>query len=165
LSLAAGLLVWHVGNRFLNEFSSSLRAELRQGTLEQNCLTQIPVIGILSARAWTSMVFNILWGLLVMIPAYGLLWSTRGVPTGIELPAPELAAIVLAFGVTLLGLQGLGLMLGALVLRAKSVGLVATVLGWALLFFTGVLFSPDRYPVMLWQLAQLLPVTHGVGVW
>jgi len=83
---------------------------------------------------------------------------------GLELGGGELAAIVLTFAITLVGLQGLGLMLGAIVLRAKSVGLLSTVLGWALLFFTGVLFSPDRYPTALRHLAQLLPVTHGVQV-
>lgn len=161
--MLVGLLVWHAGSRFLAHFGGDLREEMSQGTMEQNCLTGVPLTGILVARAWTAMALDTFWGLLVMIPAYALLVCTRGVPAGVLLSeARGLAGVLVTFVLILAGLQGIGLTLASVVLRAKSVGLVSTVLGWALLFFTGVLFSPERYPVGLWYLAQLLPVTHGV---
>lgn len=161
--LMAGLLVWHIGARFVSQFSSDLRSEMSQGTLEQNCVTGVPLATILITRAWTAMALNAIWGLLVIIPAYALLLWTKGMPTAISLQGRDSTAILLTLVLILLGLQGIGLTLAAVVLRAKSVGLVSTVLGWALLFFTGVLSSPDSYPAPFWYLGQLLPVTHGLG--
>ena len=99
--------------------------------------------------------------------ANGVLVSAFGFAVGwalldFELTAGEIPAIALAVLVSSFACTALGLMTGAVGLRARDVFFLANLVALLLLLFCGVNVPLDSLPGWMQAVAKGLPLTHGI---
>jgi ABC-2 type transport system permease protein len=80
----------------------------------------------------------------------------------LHLPASQLASISLALLASCFACVGLGLCIGSLAFRARSIGLFADTLSGAFLLVTGANVPLTRLPTIMQTLANYIPLTHGI---
>jgi ABC-2 type transport system permease protein len=101
---------------------------------------------------------TVLLGFLVAMIAFACGAAILGVHVGGE----EAAALVLALLASCFTCAGLGLCIGSLGLRGRSVGLFADVIAGGLLIVSGANVPLDRLPDVVQSLASFVPLTHGI---
>src|SRR5439155_11139692 len=74
----------------------------------------------------------------------------------------EALALVLALLASCFTCAGLGLCIGSLGLRGRSVGMFADVLSGGLLIISGANVPLERLPGPVQSLASIVPLTHGI---
>lgn len=81
---------------------------------------------------------------------------------GVDLPAASLPGLLVAIVVTSFACTGIGLLNAALGLRWRETAVLSNFILYFLLLFAGVNVPLDLLPSALQDVAQVLPVTHGV---
>jgi ABC-2 type transport system permease protein len=99
--------------------------------------------------------------------ANGVLVSAFGFAVGwalldFELTAAEIPAIAVVVVVSSFACTSLGLMTGAVGLRARDVFFLANLVALLLLLFCGVNVPLDSLPDWMQTVAKVLPLTHGI---
>lgn len=128
--------------------------EMNAGTLEQIHLSPLPSSALSLGRVASAAIealaaLAVLSG--VLIPVLGIRFSF------------QLAAL-LPLLLTLVGVAGFGLLLGALAIRVNSIGAILHVLQGVVVLLNGSFVPVNLYPRWLQVLADLLPTTLGVEV-
>jgi len=80
----------------------------------------------------------------------------------LHIPAGRLAGIAVALLASCFACAGLGLCIGSLAFRARSVSLFADTLGGVFLIATGANVPLARLPNAMQTLATYIPLTHGI---
>jgi ABC-2 type transport system permease protein len=81
---------------------------------------------------------------------------------GVDLEASELWRIGVAVVVTSFACTSLGMCIGALGLRGRSVSLFADVIAGSMLLVSGANVPLDQLPAWIQALSSVIPVTHGM---
>ena len=128
--------------------------EMNAGTLEQIHLSPLPSwalsLGRMASAAIEAVaVMAVLGG--VLIPLLGVRFS------------PQLEAVV-PLMLTIAGVAGFGLLLGALAIQVRSIGAILHVLQSTVVLLNGSFIPVNLYPGWLQLTADLLPTTLGVEV-
>lgn len=97
-------------------------------------------------------------GFIVAALSYGL----AALMLHLAIPAGRLGGIGLALLVSCFSCVGLGLCVGSLGFRTRSIGLFADTISGSFLVLTGANVPLDRLPGALQTLADYLPLTHGI---
>ena len=128
--------------------------EMNAGTLEQIHLSPLPSWALSLGRI-ASAAIEALAGLAVL---GGVLIPLLGIRLSFQLAA------VLPLLLTLVGVAGFGLLLGALAIRVNSIGAILHVLQGVVVLLNGSFVPVNLYPGSLQVVADLLPTTLGVQV-
>ena len=91
-----------------------------------------------------------------------LSWALAAAMLHLRLPAGRLGGIGLALLASCFACAGLGLCIGSLAFRTRSIGLFADTLSGILLIITGANVPLDRLPDGLQTLSDYVPLTHGI---
>jgi ABC-2 type transport system permease protein len=79
-----------------------------------------------------------------------------------DMPASSIPALVVVVAVSAFACTSLGLVVGALGLRARDVFFLANVVVFSLLLFCGVNVPLDSLPDWMEAVGRALPLTHGI---
>ena len=129
-------------------------AEMNAGTLEQVHLSPLPSwalsLGRLaSAAIEAAAVTGVVAGALILLLGIGFSYQL---------------AVVLPVLLTIIGVAGFALLLGALAIQVSSIGAILHVLQGIVVFLNGSFVPVNLYPGWLQLLASLVPTTLGVEV-
>ena len=128
--------------------------EMNTGTMEQIHLSPLPSwalsLGRLASAAIEAVVvMTVMGGVLILL--LGLRFSY------------QLGAVI-PLMLTLVGVAGFGLLLGALAIRVNSIGAILHVLQGIVVLLNGSFVPVNLYPGWLQLVADLLPTTLGIQV-
>jgi ABC-2 type transport system permease protein len=153
LLIAVGWLTWMVASDCMGELPYSISEEARNGTLEQLCITPVPLAKILAVRSL----------------AYFLGIGARGLIAGLILaffiaPLSLSPAILLLFFLSLIGASGLGFLFAGLALVFKRVKAITNLTFSLMIFFTGSLVGLESAGWAFNLLKILFPLTWGISL-
>jgi ABC-2 type transport system permease protein len=132
----------------------AIGGERRFQTLPVLLASPVNRLVMYSGRAVPTVVL----GLFVAVIAF----TCGAVILGVHVSGEEAAALVLALLASCFTCAGLGLCIGSLGLRGRSVGLFADVIAGGLLIVSGANVPLDRLPDVVQSLASFVPLTHGI---
>ncbi len=147
-----GYLTWFYAIIVLNGMGNSLAEEAQSGTLEQIYMSPTPAAVLLIGRIASTLILSTV---MVAIAGAGLMLLLRiTIPLGWQwLPI---------FGLTLLGLLGMGYAAAGATIVFKRTGSLTNMFTNILLFLNGSLLPVDRLPEWLEIVAKGLPTTLGI---
>lgn len=149
-----GYIVWFYAVKMIGTVGIELVAEAQTGTLEQMCMSVRTPVLLLVGRALSALASTTaLVALLDLV-----LWASTGTAV------PVSAGGLLLFAVTLVGLFGFGLLIGAATLIYKHVHALSNLIMNMIIFTNGTLMSVNRFPHWLAAIANGLPSTRGVAL-
>lgn len=148
--------MWFLAIIAINSMSVDIENEARQGTLEQLYLCAPSFMGLL----WIRGTVHLLTGSSMVVVLSLLLQAATG--KWLNLSLQTLGPVVLTIILTVAGLLGFGLILGALSIVFKRIGQVASMLQFGLLFLAFLDLS--RLSPLAANLVANLPFTRGVDL-
>lgn len=153
LAFLVGYLTWRVGAGAMEDMVESLADDAEWGTLEQVWLAgRSPTLVILARSLnlvlYYSLRVALMGGIILLLLRAPVFW-----PLG----------VLLIYGLTLLGMVGVGLILSGLHLVYKNVQFLGNAVGFTLFFVTGALTSLERSPG-LYLLSRWLPLATGIDI-
>ena len=152
--IVIGFCMWFFALISINSMSVDIENEARQGTLEQVYLNAASFLGLLWVRGLVKIGLGA--GSVVLLSI--LLQLTTG--KYLNLSAAKILPLVLIVTLTVTGLAGFGLVLGALSLVFKRIGQLSAVVQFSLLFPAYIDLSQLDSP---WgDLLVHLPLARGV---
>lgn len=95
------------------------------------------------------------------VSAFGLV--VGALVLGVHLPVPSLLPLAAVLAVTSFSCTGLGLMTAALALRVRETAVLSNLVFGLLLIFCGVNVPLSALPNWMSQVAEWLPLTHGIA--
>lgn len=132
----------------------AIAGERRSQTLASLLASPASRLAVFLGRALPSVVT----GVVVAAAAFAICSPILGVHIGAaKLGLVGIVALVASFGCT-----SLGLCLGALGLRGRSVSLFADVIGGSMLLVSGANVPLDRLPGWIQAISSAIPLTHGI---
>lgn len=132
----------------------AIAGERRSQTLASLLASPANRLALFAGRALPS----VLTGVVVAAAAFAICFPILDVSIGAsEIALAGLAAVVSSFGCT-----SLGLCLGALGLRGRSVSLFADVIAGSMLLVTGANVPLERLPGWIQAISSVIPLTHGI---
>ncbi len=153
LLLAAGWLTWMVASDCMGELPYALAEEAQTGTLEQLCITPLPLSVILFVRSL----------------AYFLGIGARGLVGALVLslfiaPLSLSPVILVLFFISLVGAYGLGFLFAGLALIFKRIQSVTSLVFSLMIFFTGSLVGLESTGLAFQFLKIMFPLTWGISL-
>ena len=147
-----GYLTWFYAIIVLNGMGNGLAEEAQSGTLEQLYMSPTPAAVLLIGRVASTLIVSTV---MVAIVGLGLVLLLRiTIPVGWQwLPV---------FGLTLLGLLGMGYASAGATIVFKRTASLTNMLTNIMLFLNGALLPVDRLPEWLEVIAKVLPTTLGI---
>jgi len=147
-----GYLTWFYAIIVLNGMANGLAEEAQSGTLEQLYMSPTPAAMLLVGRVASTLITSTVMVAIVGLGLMALLRITM--PLGWQwLPV---------FGLTLLGLLGMGYAAAGATIVFKRTGSLTNMLTNMMLFLNGSLLPVDRLPEWLEVIAKGLPTTLGI---
>jgi len=132
----------------------SVAGERRSQTLSSVLASPASRLALFLGRALPSVVT----GTVVASVAF----TVGALVLGVELHASELWRIAVAVVVTSFACTSLGLCLGALGLKGRSVSLFADMIAGSMLLVSGANVPLEQLPGWIQALSSVIPVTHGI---
>lgn len=153
LVMAIGWLTYMVASDCMGELPYSISEEAQNGTLEQLCITPVPLAKILAVRSL----------------AYFLGIGARGLVAALVLaffiaPISLSPTILLLFFLSLMGAYGLGFLFAGLALVFKRVKAITNLVFSLMIFFTGSLVGLENAGWAFHLLKILFPLTWGISL-
>jgi len=153
LLMAVGWLTWMVASDCMAELPQSVSEEAKNGTLEQLCITPVPLAKILAVR---SLAYFLGIGARGIVAAVGL--AIFIAPLGLS------PAILLIFLISLIGAYGMGFMFAGLALVFKRVRSLTNLVFSLMIFFTGSLVGLESIGMAFRVLKLVFPLTWGISL-
>lgn len=148
--------IWFYAVLIIGDVGGKLANEMRTGTFEQICLAVIPMIWILIARIFASIVRATMLFFLLIIPL-ALLFS-------IQISFQHANLFFRIFFCLIPGLFGLSFCLGGITLLTKEMGSIFNAINNTLLFLSGSFVSLDSFPGWIASFAKCLPTTQAISI-
>jgi ABC-2 type transport system permease protein len=151
-----GFVMWFFALMAMNTMSIDIENEARQGTLEQVYIHAPNYLGLL----WVRAVVHLGMGLGVVVALAVLIQLTTG--HWLAVTWGKLPVMALVIALTILGLCGFGLILGALSLVFKRIGQVSAIAQFSMFFLAYAELSKIEQP---WRnIVAHLPLARGVDI-
>lgn len=156
LRVLVSFVIWWYSTGILADMSLYIQEEALYGTLEQVFTTRTPFATFILSKVLAGMLRSSFW-IALFVAAVALIFRGQ-----LRWPVLDPTAVLLPALLALASILGLGLILLGLSLLFTRVGAVLALIEYALLFLTGVFFSPSAYPDWLAALVRVLPLTWGI---
>lgn len=151
-STLLGYLVWFYAFFLLLDMSYVLRDEIQEGTVEQMFMSPMPVASILLSRIFaTFLLITAKASIALSILAFGF-----NIPVKLSLAGLPI------FIISIFGIAGLGLLIGATTLLTKRTESLGVLIANVILFFGGTILPIDKLPIWVQAIARTLPTTKGI---
>jgi len=128
-----GWLAWQVAARLMAHLSDAISEEAQAGTLEQVCLSPVPLAAVVAAR---SVAYLLTAGAEGIVAAVVLVFFADPLRVGTGLLA--------VFCVSLVGTYGMGFLLAGLALVFKRTSSLTNLVFSLMIFFTGAYVGLER---------------------
>lgn len=152
--MVIGYCMWFFAIIALNAMSIDVENEARQGTLEQVFICAPAFLPVLWIRALVKLSYGFIT---VSLLSIGLQLVTG---QWLALQATDILPGLLTVALSIIGISGLGLMLGALSLVLKRVGQLSTIIQFSLFFPAFSNLQELAEPARSWLMH--LPFTRGI---
>jgi len=148
-----GWLAWQVAGRVMAHLSDAISEEAQAGTLEQVCLSPVPLAAVVAARS----------------VAYLLTAGAEGVVAAVVLvffagPLPFGAGLLAVFCMSLVGAYGLGFLFAGLAMVFKRASSLTNLVFSLMIFFTGAFVGLERLGWAFTATRFLFPLTWGISL-
>jgi len=152
--MLVGYVFWSYAVSAINETGNDVRVEANRGTLEQKCLSVVPLWWLLMAKS--------LSGILISTTFVALLvgMSTIFFNVGVKITT----GAFFAWAIMLMGMYGFGFVIGGIALVVKKVGQLVFLIQIVLLFLTGTIMPLKSFPYILQLVGRYLPLTQGMKI-
>lgn len=152
--LLLGYILWTYAVSAISLLAFDIAEEAQSGTLEQIALVPQQL------RPWLVRCF----GNFVLQTGRTTILTCLIIITAKKQP-PSFSAVEIAVaGVTISGLYGMGLVVGAVTLIFKKTTFFVNIIHFFLFFFTGITTPLDSLPKGLYAVAQFIPLAHGISL-
>lgn len=148
-----GIVFWNVALRSLSDIGTTINRDIMTGTMEH--------IFSSPAHSWFLFTGRGLSSTLVTFVCLSLLSFPLILIFSIELHW-NIIGFLLIMGFTLMGVQGLAIILAGTHFLFKNVTTVTQLLNFVFLYLCGIIFPLQLLPSFLRQIGELLPITLGV---
>ncbi len=149
-----GYVFWSYAVFAINETGSDVRVEANRGTLEQKCLSVVPLSWLLMAKAFSGVLISTTFVALLV----GMSKAFFNVGVKVTIGA------VLAWAIMLIGMYGFGFIIGGIALIVKKVGQLTFLVQIVLLFLTGTIMPLKSFPYVFQLMGKSLPLTQGMEI-
>ena len=153
LLVLVGWLAWIVASDCMSELPQAVSEEAQAGTLEQLCLSALPLWFILAVRSLAYLAGVGIRGLIAAVILFFFVAPPQSIPT-----------LILIFLISLAGAYGLGFIFAGLALVIKRVEALTGVIFSLMIFATGALVGLERLGVWYQVLKLGLPMTWGISL-
>lgn len=153
LLVLIGWLTFIVASDVIQELPGIISEEAQTGTLEQLCITPVPLASLLALR---SLAFLLGSGVRGLLAAVILSIFVSPLQTG--------PALIVIFLISLVGAYGLGFMLAGVALVFKRAEALVGVLLSLMIFLTGALVGLESLDWVYQVSKLLLPLTWGISM-
>ncbi len=153
LLVLVGWLAWIVASDCMSELPQAVSEEAQAGTLEQLCLSPLPLWFILAVRSLAYLVGVGIRGLIAAVILFFFVAPPESIPS-----------LILIFLISLVGAYGLGFIFAGLALVIKRVEALTGVIFSLMIFATGALVGLERLGVWYQLLKLGLPMTWGISL-
>lgn len=151
-NLLLGYLLWTYAVSAISLLAFDIAEEAQSGTLEQIALVPRQL------RPW---LIRCLGNFVLQTAKAVILLLLIIITTNLRPPSLTLLQLGVA-ALTITGLYGMGLVVGAITLICKKTTFFVNIVHFFLFFFTGIITPLDSLPVGLNIIAQNIPLTHGM---
>ncbi len=153
LLVLVGWLTWIIASDCMAELPDAVSEEAQVGTLEQICMTPLPLWLLLALRS------------LAYLVGVGL----RGLAAGVILfffvaPPTEIPLLLFIFLISLIGAYGMGFIFAGLALVFKRVDALTGLVFSLMIFLTGSLVGLERLGIWYQVLKLSFPLTWGISL-
>jgi ABC-2 type transport system permease protein len=138
----------------LMSFASQIREAQTTGTLEATLMSPVSLAAIL--------IYSSLWNYFLSAIRFLLYLGLGALVFGVALHQGDLAAALVIFLLTVLSFMGLGILWAGIVLAVKRGEGIISVIGYFVMFATGVFFPVALLPHWLQLLGALIPLTYAL---
>lgn len=153
LLVLVGWLSWIIASDCMSELPDAVSEEAQAGTLEQLCLTPLPLWLLLALRSLAYLVGVGIRGLIAALILFFIVAPPSSVPS-----------LLIIFLVSLVGAYGLGFIFAGLALVFKRVEALTGLVFSLMIFFTGSLVGLERLGVWYQVLKFAFPLTWGISL-
>ncbi len=149
-----GYIFWVYSISALSQMGNDIAREATVGTLEQKFMAIAPPPVLLTGKALGGIAIS------SAIAATMIAVSSIFLQVEVNITAPAL----LALGITLIGMYGMGFIFGGIVLLAKKTGQLIFLVQVALLFLSGTFMPLGDMPLAVAGIGQSIPLTRGIDL-
>ncbi|NLZ47980.1 MAG: ABC transporter permease [Clostridiales bacterium] len=148
--LLIGYVFWSLSLSAINSASTRIASEATKGTLEQKFMAIVPIQWLLLGQFISSITVEVVVCIIISLAAF-LFIGTKIIING---------TIIISLILTLIGMFGIGLILGAVALKEKKIGNIIFLIQIFLLFVSDTLTTNNFLP----NINKVLPLTNGIDV-
>ena len=148
-----GWLAWQVAGRVMAHLSDAISEEAQAGTLEQVCLSPVPLAAVVAAR---SVAYLLTAGAEGIVAAVVLVFFVGPLRVG--------AGLLAVFLVSLVGAYGMGFLFAGLALVFKRTSSLTNLVFSLMIFFTGAFVGLERLGWAFTATRFLFPLTWGISL-
>lgn len=153
LLVLVGWMTWIIASDCMSQLPEIISEESETGTLEQLCLTSLPLATLLAIR---SLAYLLGTGLRGLISAAVLFFFVA--------PPTSVPSLLILFLISLVGAFGLGFAFAGLALVFKRVEAITSLVFSLMIFFTGSLVGLERLGIWYNLLKFVFPLTWGISL-
>lgn len=148
-----GIIFWNVALRSLSDIGTTINRDIMTGTIEHIFLSPAHSWFLFTGRGLSSMIVTFLFLSFLAFPLIFIF--------SIEIHWNFLGFLIILI-LTLLGVQGLAIVLAGSHFLFKNVLTVTQLLNFVFLYLCGIIFPVQLLPDFLKNIGELLPITLGV---
>lgn len=152
--LLIGFIFWSYSIAAISQMGIDIGMEASRGTLEQKFMAVVPPPVLLLGKA--------VGGIAVSSILVAVMIAVSAILLGVDLNITS--AAILALGITLIGMYGIGFIFAGIALVAKRTGQLIFLVQLALLFLSGIFMPLEDMPVAIAVIGQSLPLTRGIDI-
>ncbi len=152
--MLVGYVFWSYAILAIGEIGSAIKAEANRGTLEQKCLSVVPLSWLLMAKAFSGVIVSTTFVAMLI----GMSMIVFNVSVKITFGA------FMAWFIMIIGMYGFGYMMGGIALIVKKLGQLTFLVQIALLFLTGTIMPLKEFPYVFRVIGESLPLTLGMEI-
>lgn len=151
--MMVGWLTWMVAGSYMRELPVAITTEAETGTLEQLCLSPVPLAVLLTVRG--------------LIHFLGV--SVRGLLAAAILaifiaPLPVGFPLIILFFISMAGAYGMGFLFAGLALVFKRIAAFTELVNNLMIFLTGAFVGLESLGWVYTALRYMLPLTWGISL-
>ena len=148
-----GWLTWMVAGSYMRDLPAAITDEAETGTLEQLCLSPVPLSIVLTVRGMVHFIGVSVRGLLA-----------AAILTIFITPLPIGSSLIMLFFISMAGAYGMGFLFAGLALVFKRIAAFTELVYSLMIFLTGAFVGLESLGWVFTVLRYMFPLTWGISM-